>query len=115
MPIQHQPDQVPNLLEQQAKIFKALGHPSRLSMAEALREGEKRVCELQEHVGADMSTISKHLTVLRNAGIVTSQKRGTNIYYSLALPCLDVFLQCTGSMIQSRVLLHMSLLPNKER
>lgn len=60
----------------QARIFKALGHPSRLLMVDALREGEKCVCELQALVGDDMSTISKHLAVLREAGVVSAEKRG---------------------------------------
>ena len=49
------PDQ--RYIAAQAKIFKALGHPSRLTMVTALREGEKCVCELQQVVGCDMSTI----------------------------------------------------------
>ena len=53
------------LLAEQAKIFKALGHPSRLLMVHALREGEKCVCDLQSLIGADMSTVSRHLAVLR--------------------------------------------------
>lgn len=86
----------------QAKIFKALGHPSRLLMVDALRGGEKCVCELQELVGDDMSTVSRHLTVLREAGVVASQKRGVNIYYTLSLCCLDSFLNCTEQLIESR-------------
>ena len=72
-------------IEAQARIFKALGHPSRLLMVDALRDGEKCVCDLQALVGDDMSTISKHLAVLRDAGVVTRRKQGVNIYYSLAL------------------------------
>ena len=84
----------------QARIFKALGHPSRLLMVDALREGEKCVCELQALVGDDMSTISKHLAVLREAGVVSAEKRGTSIYYRLTLCCLDTFLQCTGELVE---------------
>ena len=71
-------------IAEQAKIFKALGHPTRLLMVDALRDGEKCVCELQSLVGDDMSTISRHLAVLREAGIISSDKRGTNIYYKLS-------------------------------
>lgn len=85
---------------EQAKIFKALGHPSRLLMVEALRSGEKCVCELRELVGDDLSTISRHLSVLREAGVVTSQKRGTSIYYRLKLDCLNTFLECTALAVQ---------------
>ncbi len=83
------------LIAKQAKIFKALGHPSRLLIVNSLREGAQCVCELQELIGDDISTISRHLGVLREACIVSSEKRGTNIYYSLELNCLDTFLNCT--------------------
>ena len=76
----------------QAKIFKALGHTSRLTMVTALQESEKCVCELQQVVGCDMSTISKHLAVLKEAGIVSTEKRGTSVYYKLTLACLNSFL-----------------------
>lgn len=94
----------------QARIFKALGHPSRLLMVDVLREGEKCVCELQALVGDDMSTISKHLAVLREAGVVSAEKRGTSIYYRLTLCCLDTFLQCTGELVERRALSQMEML-----
>lgn len=96
-------------LEEQAKIFKALGHPSRLLMVHALREGEKCVCDLQALVGADISTISRHLGVLREAGIVGSDKRGTSIFYRLAMPCLETFLACTCDAVSKRVLPRMQM------
>ncbi|WP_291446994.1 helix-turn-helix transcriptional regulator [Desulfovibrio sp.] len=94
----------------QARIFKALGHPSRLLMVDALRDGEKCVCDLQTLVGDDMSTVSKHLSVLREAGVVSSEKRGTNIYYRLALCCLETFLSCTGEIVEKRILSQMDML-----
>ena len=97
-------------ISEQAKIFKALGHPSRLLMVDALRDGEKCVCDLQALVGDDMSTVSKHLSVLREAGVVFTEKRGTNIYYRLALCCLDTFLSCTGEIVEKRVLSQMDML-----
>lgn len=100
-------------IAEQAKIFKALGHPSRLLMVDALRKGKMCVCDLQSLVGDDMSTISKHLSVLREAGIVTSKKRGTNIYYSLALCCLEKFLACTCEIIEKRISAQFSLLEKK--
>lgn len=97
-------------ITEQAKIFKALGHPSRLLMVDALKDGEKCVCDLQQLVGDDMSTVSKHLSVLREAGIVFSEKRGTNIYYSVALPCLNNFLKCTSALIEKRIASQVELL-----
>jgi len=81
-------------LARRAKVFKALGHPSRLLMVEALGQGEKCVCELRELVGSDISTISKHLSVLKEAGIVEDDRRGTSIYYSLRMQCVTTFLSC---------------------
>ncbi len=89
-------------IEAQAKIFKALGHPSRLLMAEALSHGPLCVCELQELVGADMSTVSRHLSVLKGADIVADEKRGQNVYYSLKLTCLSQFLSGTSASLDKQ-------------
>ena len=53
------------------------------------------------------------LAVLREAGVVTSEKRGTNIYYSLALRCLETFLACTGDLVRRRILEQLPLLEKK--
>jgi ArsR family transcriptional regulator len=85
-----------------AEIFKALGHPARLAMVAALGKGECCVCKLQELVGSDMSTVSKHLTVLRSAGLVESEKRGKQVFYSLRLPCTLGFLECVDRALKER-------------
>lgn len=103
-------DQHKDYIAAQARIFKALGHPSRLLMVDALREGEKCVCDLQTLVGDDMSTVSKHLAVLREAGVVSTEKRGASIYYSLTLCCLDTFLQCTGELVRTRIVAQYGML-----
>lgn len=90
------------VLTAQAKIFKSLGHPSRLMMAKALIKGPLCVCELQSLVGSDMSTISKHLSILKEAGVVRDEKRGTNVYYHLTIRCLNTFLDCTHEALQNR-------------
>lgn len=86
--------------EARAAIFKALGHPTRLYILERLRESSHCVCELTDLIGADISTVSKHLTVLRNAGLVRSEKNGTTVYYSLACACLKQFLQGAESLLR---------------
>ena len=85
---------------QRAEIIKALAHPSRVLIAESLLDGERCVCELQEIVGADMSTVSKHLTLMREAGVLVSEKRGLNIYYQLACPCFADFFRCVDLIVQ---------------
>ena len=101
------------VIGEQAKIFKALGHPSRLLMVEALRDGEKCVCELRALVGDDMSTISRHLAVLREAGVVTWEKRGTSIYYGLKLACLGRFLECTAQAVAQRATEQLDMLAER--
>jgi DNA-binding transcriptional ArsR family regulator len=93
-----------------AQIIKAMGHPSRLMMIDALAEGEKCVCELQQIVGSDMSTVSKHLSVLRNAGLVDDRKQGLQVFYSLRVPCIMNFFGCVEAvMAQGRETMASSL------
>ncbi|MCL1089144.1 metalloregulator ArsR/SmtB family transcription factor [Shewanella profunda] len=86
-----------------ANIFKALGHPTRLWIVEQLADGEKCVCEFVEAVDVDFSTISKHLSVLRNAGIVDMDKRGKQIFYRLTLPCLLNSLSCIDTLLNHQI------------
>jgi DNA-binding transcriptional ArsR family regulator len=90
-------------LELRAKIFKALGHPSRLKMVESLFAGERCVCELQAIVGSDISTVSRHLSILKEAGILQDERRGTNIYYSLRMKCVANFLSCVEDFAGERL------------
>jgi ArsR family transcriptional regulator len=69
-----------------ADTLKALAHPSRLLMLETLAEGERCVCDLRELVGLDLSTVSKHLSLLREAGLVIDERRGNRVYYRLCCP-----------------------------
>jgi ArsR family transcriptional regulator len=85
--------------KKKANIIKALGHPSRLAMVEYLVGGERCVCELQTLVGSDISTVSKHLTILRNAGLVCDRRQGQWVYYSLRTPRISGFLECIESLM----------------
>ena len=84
-----------------ARVFKALAHPSRLFILEQLAAGERCVCELTEMIGADISTISKHLSVLKGVGIICDEKRGLQVYYSLKMPCVLRFFECVGEVIET--------------
>jgi len=87
--------------EARAQIVKALAHPSRLFLVDELgRTGERCVCELTELVGADMSTVSKHLAVLKAAGIVEDEKRGSMVFYRLRVKCVLNFFQCVESVMK---------------
>jgi DNA-binding transcriptional ArsR family regulator len=89
--------------EAKARVIKALAHPSRLIMVDALAEGERCVCELQRLVGSDMSTVSKHLAVMRDAGIVEDRREGQNIYYRLSVPCILRFFDCIEAVMREDV------------
>lgn len=98
------------LLEEKASILKALGHPTRLWMAEQLADGEKCVCELAEFIDADFSTISKHLSVLKQAGVVRDEKRGKMVYYSLKVPCILKYMPCVEAVIEANIREKMELM-----
>jgi len=75
-------------IQELSQALKALGHPTRLFIIETIRKEPTCVCELQRLIKADTSTISKHLSILRNAGLVTVRKQGTMVYYSLSCDCI---------------------------
>ena len=84
--------------EKRARIIKALAHPSRLLMVDALAEGERCVCELKELVGSDISTVSKHLALMREAGLVVDRKQGLQVFYRLQVPCILNFFGCIDAV-----------------
>lgn len=90
-----------NHLEARARVLKAMAHPSRLLIIEELEQSERCVCDLTEMVGADVSTVSKHLAVLRQAGIVLDEKRGNQVFYRLRVPCILNFFGCVESVLEA--------------
>ena len=86
--------------EAQARIIKALAHPARLFLVDQLARGqEKCVCELTEMVGTDMSTVSRHLAQLKQAGLITDEKRGQMVFYRLRIGCVLKFFDCLESVM----------------
>lgn len=83
-----------------AEIIKALAHPTRLFIVDRLAEREHCVCELTDMIGVDTSTVSKHLSVMKNAGIVSSDKRGLQVWYRLKVPCIVDFFGCVEETIR---------------
>jgi len=89
------------LLEAKAGVLKALAHPTRLYMAERLSAGEMCVCEFAEILDADVSTVSRHLSVLKAAHIVEAEKRGKQVFYSLKVPCVLNFMGCVEEVLKT--------------
>ena len=90
-------------LQARARICHAMAHPTRLFIIEELARGEKCVCELTAMIGADMSTVSKHLSILKNEGIVEDEKRGLQVFYRLACPCILDFFGCAEGVLQAKL------------
>ena len=83
----------------QAAVLKALAHPERLRITHILSEKSPLcVCEIQEKMGINISTLSRHLERLKKEGIVTDNREGRNIYYTLRFSCLERFLSCIDSL-----------------
>lgn len=90
--------------ETRAQVLKALAHPARLKLVDLLAEHEEVcVCDLTQEIGMDVSTVSRHLTQLKNAGIVESDKRGQMVFYSLRVKCLKSLFGCIESVLKCHV------------
>jgi DNA-binding transcriptional ArsR family regulator len=89
---------LPSRFKAQAAVLKALAHPTRLFIVDELSKRERCVCELTEMVGSEMSTVSKHLSLLKQAGIVEDDKRGVQVFYRLKTPCVMNFFQCVTAV-----------------
>lgn len=72
------------IYERQAQICKALSDAKRIMIIHALRDGERTVSDLVGELGLAQANLSQHLAVMRNIGLLTAQRRGNNVYYSLS-------------------------------
>ena len=86
-------------IQRKSEVFKALGHPTRLRIVEKLADGEQCVCDCLEMFDIDISTLSRHLSVLKNAGIIRDERRGKNIFYSLTCPCIVNMIECMEEVL----------------
>ena len=86
-----------------ARIVKALAHPTRLLLLDALQKRDLCVCELSKLAAADQSTVSKHLALLKQVGIVEDRKEGAKTFYRLRCTCLDAFFKCLESTLRQKL------------
>src|SRR5581483_7024218 len=82
----------------QARVLKALAHPTRLFIVNELSRGERCVYELTEMIGVEMPTVSRHLSLLRSVGILDDDKRGAQVFYRLRLPCVGKLFKCLDAL-----------------
>ena len=90
-----------DIFDLRTRVTKALAHPLRLKIIDQLDLDQERcVCELVDVLGCDQPVVSKHLAVLRSAGLVTSRQEGANVYYKLRTPCIKKFLDCIDHVLK---------------
>ena len=85
----------------QARIIKALAHPTRLFILDELSRGERCVQDLTDLIGVEMPTVSRHLSLLRNVGILADEKRGAQVFYRVWTPCVLQVFDCVKAVQKS--------------
>lgn len=85
-----------------AEVLAAAGHEIRLSIIHFLGDGEQCVCDIAAHVGAKRSNVSRHLSVLLQAGILRQRREGLKVIYSLRTPCILSITGCVGGVLRKR-------------
>ncbi|MEW6187343.1 MAG: metalloregulator ArsR/SmtB family transcription factor [Thermodesulfobacteriota bacterium] len=92
----------PKILESQAAILKALGQPTRLQILDFLKDGERCVCEIFPAIEQEQANVSKHLSILKQAGLLESRKDGLRILYRIKTPEVFDLLQGVSQLLKSQ-------------
>ncbi len=92
-----------DLLELRAAALKALGQPTRLRILQLLRNGERCVCEIFPAIQEEQSNVSRHLAVLKSAGLVASRKEGLNVHYRVKDPRLFRLLDAVDAVLHTHL------------
>jgi len=91
------------LFEKQAEIAKAIAHPLRIAIVNFLKDGEQCVCDIAQHVGSERSNVSRHLSVMLNAGLLECRKEGLKVIYRLKCACIVDFFSCVSRVLKQQV------------
>jgi len=90
------------LFGKRAEIAKAIAHPLRIAVVDFLKDGEQCVCDIAEHIGAERSNVSRHLSVMVAAGVLEYRKDGLKVIYKLRTPCILDFFSCTTACLKQQ-------------
>lgn len=90
------------LFEKQAEIAKAIAHPLRIAVVNFLKDGEQCVCDIAEHIGSERSNVSRHLSVMVNAGLLEYRKEGLKVIYRLKCACIVDFFSCVSRVLKEQ-------------
>ena len=100
MPVSPDPrsrDDAPGTLRRAADVLRTVAHPVRLRVIEMLRDGERTVTDLYQEAETRQDAMSRHLTLMRDRGVLTSRREGPHILYALANPDLVKIIECVRS------------------
>jgi len=86
-----------------SEIIKAMANPVRLMIVDELRHGKKCLCELMPKFDLDQSTLSRHISQLKKAGIISERKEGVRIELSLATPCILNIFECVLTVARNDI------------
>jgi len=90
------------LFEKQAEIAKAIAHPLRIAVVNFLKDGEQCVCDIAQHIGSERSNVSRHLSVMLNAGLLEYRKEGLKVIYRLKCACIVDFFSCVSRVLKQQ-------------
>ena len=90
------------VFEKQADVINAMAHPVRIAIIDFLKDGEQCVCDIAAHIGSERSNVSRHLSVMVNAGILEYRKDGLKVIYKLKCPCILEFFSCISGVLKQR-------------
>jgi len=90
------------LFGRQAEIARAIAHPLRIAIINFLKDGEQCVCDIAEHVGSERSNVSRHLSVMANAGLLEYRKDGLKVIYKLKFTCIVDFFSCVSRVLKQQ-------------
>ena len=90
------------IFDLQAELCSAMSHPVRVRIVHLLRDGSKRVNSIAEELGITQATTSRHLAVLRNVGILSSQRQGTDIIYQITNPKITDICEAMRKVLAER-------------
>jgi DNA-binding transcriptional ArsR family regulator len=93
-----------------SEILKALSHPIRIILVDALRQRDMCVCDLNDLVNVDQSSVSRHLAQLKKAGIVSERREGMRVIHHLETPCIFDAIGCAENVLSSRQSLEKKIL-----
>ncbi|MFQ6035870.1 MAG: ArsR/SmtB family transcription factor [Sedimentisphaerales bacterium] len=91
------------LFEKQAEIARAIAHPLRIAIIDFLKDGQQCVYDIAEYVGSERSNVSRHLSVMVNAGVLEYRKEGHKVIYKLKDPCILKCFSCITACLKQQV------------